>query len=100
MYDKPLISRKLETNKPLCCPECRADMSGVTGEGLPSEGAISICMYCQSINKFMGKGMDLHLAKIEQAELDDIKNNHPGTWAKIWQYIYTIKEVMYDKKKP
>jgi phage FluMu protein Com len=89
-----LTSTRLHTNNPLKCPECNKLLDGATGAGAPQEGAISICLYCQSINKFSGKGMQMRIIKMTDEEKEQLKSEHPQVWQQIWEYIYTIKEVL------
>lgn len=84
---------KLHTKEKIICPSCHKPLDGVTGNGKPKNEDISICIYCHEILMFTGKGMNLSLVKMSEAEKEDIKLNAPETWEKLMQYLDFVKQI-------
>jgi hypothetical protein len=77
--------------KPLTCPECGKDQSGIMSIGRsakPKPGSISICSYCCSINSFQE---DFTIKKLTEADLVFAETQQPGIREYLNDLIAAIK---------
>jgi C4-type Zn-finger protein len=75
-----MYSKKLETNKRLECPVCGRCLDGITTDHnhIPTEGSITICMYCSVVCKFVGKGMNLVLEVFTNDDWAELMEDQPA----------------------
>ena len=67
------------------CPNCGhiADRaSGLSGES-PSEGDVSICLYCGAFLMFTS---DLYQRMMDKDDLDRLEKKHPDAWAELMRF--------------
>lgn len=65
------------------CRICGKPLTGHTpreGEHKPKPGDISVCGYCGVLSKY---GEDFQLLEVTEAELEEIKKNHPDFYAEV-----------------
>ena len=58
------------------CPGCEAvldDFTGVTPDSLPTEGAVSVCLYCAHVAIFTGDSLKTRSLTLE--EMEEIADN-------------------------
>ena len=84
----------------ISCPSCGAKVDGFTGvekdAQKPSDGDLSICMYCASIGKYADNLTQIRLITAE--ELTDLKRVYPADYYAIQQTVDKIKEFIKSKK--
>lgn len=91
-----MITQKIETNNPLCCPRCSKQLDGATGMvgTTPTAGDLTICLYCSLIMKYTGKGMELKLVRVTAVELRYLKKNEYKVWRTLMDYRALITDLM------
>lgn len=91
---------QLHSNHQLLCPRCSRELDGFTGEAqIPTDGDISICLYCALILKFEGRGMNIKIRKITVEELAELKKDHANTWADLMRYRKMILSMINEHRQ-
>lgn len=84
-----------------CCPKCGARIdgfTGVNGQESPSDGSLSVCVYCSSLNVFVvSKSGDFSLRLITDSELSDIKKDRIA-WRMVQTAMTLAKHFMLEKQ--
>ena len=73
------------------CPECDKITDAATqvgGNNKPSEGDISLCIYCGAINQFDN---DNNIISLPNDKLEEIKEYEPDTYKMIINTVIGIK---------
>ena len=96
-------SKELEghfTAKNVVCPNCLELIDAATSpydkDNRPREGDLSVCLYCSAILKVND---DLSLSKVEQGEIDDVKENEPELFAQLMQVQAFVTNLRNKEKK-
>lgn len=80
------------------CPTCNsindAASSADNDDAIPQEGDISLCLYCGSINQFVGPNLDIE--PMPDEVLMDIKENDRETYDQLMEYVIHIKGNMAE----
>ena len=91
------MSHILETNNELRCPNCRTKLDMATNvDGrliAPSDGDVSVCAYCISPLTYRGKGMNISLYKMTDADLNELKLRSPDAH----RQLILVLTVMHEK---
>lgn len=75
------------------CPWCKFEITRQTGEGVPREGDVTICINCLNLNVFQKEGT---LRKMTEQEYKQI---HPDNLQRIHLYQAMLKSIKNDKNR-
>lgn len=85
-----------------CCPKCKAKADGFTsteGIAIPKDGDWSVCMYCQSLNVYVKTGDQYSLRLATDAEVEELKKQHPGVFASIEKARKLTERMIREKQE-
>ena len=91
------LSHHNSTNCPSCGHEIDA-ATDISDEGnTPSNGDISICLYCGGINQYFIRDESLTIQEMTQSSLDELKNEDPKTWNMIFVYQEKLRQFIAER---
>ncbi len=73
------------------CPYCRKTLNGAASLDLasPSSGDLTVCFGCA---RFLQFDKNLMLAKVEESEIDQIKQKEPELYAELERFKLAIQQ--------
>lgn len=86
---------KLETNTDILCPGCSKNLNGATGDcnAIPTDGDLTVCMYCYLPLVYVGKGMDIKLRIFTLEEIKELRDQDYHTWRQLMHNIEVVRSL-------
>ncbi len=80
---------KSQRTRPTICPNCGKSLDGITGEGDPEPGCVTICSYCLGMSVFTDT---LDLRKFAPGEYEDLEPQHREMLDRLRSSIHKVNE--------
>ena len=88
-----------QTESKIKCPKCETlvdGFSGISEEGKPSDGDISICFYCACIGKY-AKNVTV-IEPMSKEALEEFRLESPEFYVQVMVTVKRIESLIYSKE--